>query len=140
MAANPVSDKDDNVIAIRKGRGGARPGAGRKPKAPNPFAKAGCHFVYVIHERDDPNVCKVGVASNPLGRLSALQVGTWRPLVIGALIEVGDETHALAVERLAHSYMRGLHESGEWFRVAVGDAVAFVAQAKDACAVAAQKV
>lgn len=150
----------DKVVPIegtqgwkKPGRGGARPGAGRKPGRPalsieeaarrdrlaaerrsarqerdalwHQTAKdnvSAC--VYVVHEIDEPAVCKIGITKGgPLARLSSLQVGTWRPLKLAGFVDVADEEIALAVERLVHGAFSGLHCRGEWFRVSAGRAM-----------------
>ena len=124
------------VVQLRTGRGGARPGSGRKPKHRKPdwipVVELKGHFVYVIHEADDPSVCKIGWATDPFKRLCAHQVSTWRRLKIAALISFSSDELAGVVESATHSALSGLHVSGEWFRVsperAEGEIVA-IAQA-----------
>lgn len=73
--------------------------------------------VYVIHEVDMPEICKIGIAGNVMARLGNLQTGTWRRLKIAAVFLVGDQQFATAVERQTHSALAGVHELGEWFKV-----------------------
>lgn len=134
MATNPVSDSVENVIAIKRGRGGARPGAGRPPLSPEAKKfrdlKRTRYCVYIIHEESDPTVCKIGIAKDPYRRLSDLQIGSWRKLKIAALFEVGNQATAEIVEKHAHGLLRGVHEVGEWFRVSPDEAQCRVV---DAC-------
>lgn len=139
MAADKVNDPSENVITIRKGRGGYRPGAGRKPKDVGHQMRERGHYVYVIHEMEDDSVCKVGVASSPISRLSALQVGTWRTLSLACAFRVSSEDEAHGVEKLAHEYMRGLHVSGEWFRATPDVAERFVERACTAAGITASR-
>jgi hypothetical protein len=75
------------------------------------------HFVYVIHEAGDDQVCKVGISGDPRGRLLQLQTATWHRLILAAAFRAGDPTEAAFVERAVHQSLSGLHLSGEWFRV-----------------------
>ena len=65
MAADPVSDNVENVIAIKRGRGGKRPGAGRPPLSVEAKrfreVKRTRYCVYVIHEDGNPEVCKLSL-------------------------------------------------------------------------------
>lgn len=110
-----------DVVQLRTGRGGARPGSGRKPKHKKPdwisAVELKGHFVYVIHEVEDASVCKVGVAADPFKRLCTHQVSTWRRLKIASLVSFSTEEAAGIVESATHSALSGLHVSGEWFRV-----------------------
>ena len=121
MAADKVTEPSENVITIRKGRGGYRPGAGRPPAtgkaAEFRAARRKSYCVYVMHETGSADVCKVGLAKDPYMRLADLQTGTWRRLSLSAVFEVADKPTAEVVEKFAHTLLRGLHESGEWFRV-----------------------
>lgn len=104
------------VVAIKKGRGGFREGAGRKPSGVKVKDLIG-NFIYVIHEGCDTTVCKIGVAVDPYKRVSTLQVSNWRRLKLSAVVSVATEIDAGKVERTAHAYLSGLHVTGEWFRV-----------------------
>lgn len=131
-------------MAGKKGRsGGARFGAGRKPNAW--YAEHGiepgklgvkkleskprwipparpCH-VYVIHEADNSQVCKIGIANNPARRLSALQVAHYRELVLAYSVKFGTEKLALDAEKHVHELFRSSHCRGEWFGVSAEEAV-----------------
>lgn len=103
-----------NVVPMKVGRGGARPGAGRKIGS---LTKAKAHFVYVIHEVDDATVCKIGIANDPIRRLSAHQVSTWRRLKLAAVFVAETPSAAMAIEASVHRVLYGAHVSGEWFKV-----------------------
>jgi hypothetical protein len=109
----------------RPGRGGARPGAGRKSSVsavkPGVTARqeatSGGYFVYVVHESECSDVCKIGIAKDPMSRFSALQVGTWRQLTLACTFGVANQAVALAVESAVHQRLRDRHKRGEWFAV-----------------------
>lgn len=95
-------------------RGGARAGAGRKPGS---LTVTRGRFLYVMHEADDPNACKVGVANNPSNRLGGHQVSTWRRLVLSSVVTCPTAAEAFLLERAVHKNLRGRHILGEWFEV-----------------------
>ena len=134
MANAQVSDNSENVIAIKRGRGGKRPGAGRPPLSPEARLfrdlKRPRYCVYIIHEDGDDAVCKIGIAKDPYRRLSELQTGSWRKLKIAKIFEVGTQAAAEIVEKHTHGLLRGAHEIGEWFRVSPDEASGRIA---DAC-------
>src|SRR5690606_2395641 len=84
-----------------------KPGAVTKDKG---------RFVYVVHEIDDPRICKIGIASDPVRRLRAHQVSTWRRLKLAAAFTAANADEALVIEAAVHHALSGLHVSGEWFR------------------------
>lgn len=55
-------------------------------------------FVYCLHEDGNPNPCKVGVATNLNKRMSSLQGGNWRPLVVAWTLVMPDRYLALQIE------------------------------------------
>lgn len=123
--------------AIRRGRGGARPGAGRKRSmspvtggitARDEVTSGGC-FVYVVHETDCPGVCKIGIAKDPMTRFSSLQVGTWRQLTLACAFGVPSQTRALAIEAAVHQALCDLHLRGEWFKVSASKACSMILSA-----------
>lgn len=123
--------------AVRSGRGGARPGAGRKRSnssvtgrvtARDEVTAGGC-FVYVVHETDCPSVCKIGIAKDPMTRFSSLQVGTWRQLTLACAFGVASQTRALAIEAAVHYALRDLHLRGEWFKVNAARACSMILSA-----------
>ncbi|WP_375338386.1 GIY-YIG nuclease family protein [Variovorax paradoxus] len=118
-------------MAGKRGRsGGARLGAGRKSNAYHAALAAGeikpkerreraglqtsC-FVYVVHEVAQPDICKIGVARNPVRRCSHLQVGTWRELMLAHSFHLPGEAIAFAVEQEVHKALSDVRQRGEWF-------------------------
>lgn len=120
----------DNVIQMKSGRGGARKGAGRKPGA---ATKRNGQFIYVIHEVDTPTICKIGIANDPLRRLSGHQVSTWRRLKLAASFTADDAQSAIAIESAVHKALWGVHVSGEWFRVEANKAIAEIHAVSECC-------
>lgn len=112
----------------RIGRGGARPGAGRKRIDPALSKKgkrreeARGYYVYVVHEVSAPGICKIGVATDPMARFSALQVGNWREMALAGAFGVGNQSFGLEVEKAVHDALASRHCRGEWFRVEAQDA------------------
>lgn len=121
-----------NVFPLRSKRGGARPGAGRKP-GPNAKTLGAGRFVYVVHEVESPGICKVGLANHPIKRLQAHQVSNWRPVKLAAAFTFANSMEAFLIERTAHGLLAGLHVSGEWFRVDTAGAIAAIRQAAASC-------
>lgn len=76
---------------------------------------AGLCSLYFIAPRDH-DVCKIGVAENPFGRLRELQTGCWEPLQIKALFWYPSRDIAGIHEfkSLALAKKEGLRLSGEW--------------------------
>ncbi|ATQ77891.1 hypothetical protein CR152_27850 [Massilia violaceinigra] len=120
-------------MAGKPGRsGGARIGSGRKSSSYHAMVAAGeikldqkpvrafrdvpC-FVYIVHEVLQPGVCKIGVALNAARRVSHLQVGTWRDLVLAESFLCPTEEAAHLVEREVHLALKEYHCRGEWFAV-----------------------
>lgn len=115
-------------------------GAGRKPKSYHDAVAAGeiklmpkvrvarvfrndpC-FVYVVHEIDCPDVCKIGIANNTAKRFSHLQVSTWRALKLAHCLQFPSEEIAFAVEQRVHESLGPHHRRGEWFSVSPDVAV-----------------
>lgn len=87
--------------------------------------------MYVVHEADDPSVCKIGIAVDVAKRLATLQIGTWRPLRVAAALHLPSQEAAESVEAAVHQAFAPLHCRGEWFRVEASRAVAEVSEAKD---------
>jgi hypothetical protein len=71
-------------------------------------------FVYVIGCDDHP--VKIGFSTNVLNRLSALQTGFHRPLVLFHCVET-PPGHGRKIERLCHQRLANYRLSGEWFDV-----------------------
>ena len=120
-------------MAGKRGRsGGARIGAGRKTKEQlaamlaagwsakertEPVFRDRPCAVYIVHEKECPEVCKIGIAGNAAKRFSALQVGTWRELLLSRTFVFSHEFHAHSVEFAAHELLSSKHSRGEWFSV-----------------------
>ena len=117
-----------DVVRVRTGRGGARPGAGRKPGS---ATKNNGRFVYVIHEVDETGVCKIGIANDPIKRLRAHQVSTWRRLVLARAFTAESSNAAMEIEASVHMAFSGLHVSGEWFRVCPERAISEISAASE---------
>lgn len=82
--------------------------------------------VYVIHEIGTDSPVKIGVAVNALLRLSNLQSGNHRRLVLTHVKEFPTEDVARAVERACHAHAENLCVSGEWFMLTVDSAIDLV--------------
>ena len=76
--------------------------------------------VYVV-AGNPAGPCKIGIAGSAKGRVSALQTGNPERLRVWAVVRA---LKPEALERAAHSVLRGHHLTGEWFSVSVGHAVA----------------
>lgn len=120
----------NNVVQIKSGRGGARQNAGRKPGS---ATKENGRFVYVIHEVDEPAICKIGIANDPIRRLRGHQVSTWRRLKLAAAFTAVSAEAASSIEASVHKALWGVHVSGEWFRVSPDRAIAEVATVASCC-------
>lgn len=99
---------------------GMRPGVSVNPR---PFMGSGNKiegsFLYVIGSSD--GYIKIGVTTNPRGRLTALQTGSPRPIsfkYIAATPGTGFD-----IEEHAHALMGGFRVAGEWFDCAWGTGV-----------------
>lgn len=74
--------------------------------------------VYVIAE-EARDLCKIGIAGNPKGRLGDLQVASARALFLEAAWRCDD---ARALERAAHKHLDSCRRAGEWFAISPCDA------------------
>lgn len=97
-------------------RGGARPGAGRKSN----YLGGGSgglngYFTYVLHEVENEQVCKIGIARRPFARLSAHQISNWRRLKFAAVFDCGSNRTAVLLEQYLRTTLRGRQILGEWF-------------------------
>lgn len=97
-------------------RGGKREGAGRKRQDAAP-SLAGGWYVYVLKEKEDNNYRKVGIASNPISRMSSHQVSNPRQLIFEKLWMLGGSDEYAAVEKAIHRAISPFHIRGEWFEV-----------------------
>jgi hypothetical protein len=87
-------------------------------------------FVYVIGAAQRGPL-KIGVAADPEARVVELQTGYPRPLRIHHSVKTGS---ARLAERYAHRLLHEKRLAGEWFQVALPDAVAAVSRAIEAVA------
>ncbi len=72
-------------------------------------------FVYFIHEFGDSSVFKIGkTANHPAERLTQLQTGNHRELIIYRWLEV---VNCSIVEEYLHTVFNDLRIRGEWFQV-----------------------
>lgn len=85
--------------------------------------------LYVIGLSDGPQ--KVGIAYNPLQRLSNLQVSSAGELKAAITICL-PRTIAIEVERYAHWLLKDRHIRGEWFNVTPAEAVKAARAARSA--------
>jgi hypothetical protein len=83
-------------------------------------------FVYVIGPPGGPQ--KIGMASDTLSRLRALQTSSPAQLVIAGHVSCG-RTEASRIEREAHRLLVQHRLAGEWFAVSPADAVAAIERA-----------
>jgi hypothetical protein len=87
----------------------------------------GLVYIYVIGpDRESP--VKIGVASNPVGRLGNMQVAHWEQLFIHGLFTVYSRGDAFRVEKLCHRRLEDHAMRGEWFNVFAEDAVGTVTE------------
>jgi hypothetical protein len=106
---------------------GIRPGIalGRKDfPGKGPGAIQGS-FLYVIDDRRGH--VKIGVTTDPRGRLAALQTANPRPLVFATIWATPGDGYA--VEAAAHTVLERFRMAGEWFSVTPTVAVAAVGAA-----------
>jgi len=84
--------------------------------------------IYVVAE-SEAGPCKIGVATNMKVRMVMLQNGNPRKLILAHTREVHWPSR-FAVEAIAHALVGELHRlSGEWFEVAIADAIRAVDEA-----------
>ena len=125
--------------SVRKAKGkhgGWRPGAGRKGRPKKGYQ----WLIYVIHEAEDPAVCKIGITSvSAKVRLGGLQVGNWRRLVLAASINLESKRIAAAIENSVRNKLSSALVGGEWFRVNLQDALRAIGQAMVEAAIEADQ-
>lgn len=107
-------------VVKKSGRGGYRPGAGRKPLSSKLQIPEGW-YVYALCETPASGFVKVGIAHRPYNRLSQAQTSNPRTLVFGALWSLGGSDVYAAVEKALHKALKPFHVRGEWFEVEVPD-------------------
>lgn len=83
------------------------------------------YCVYVIQEVET-EFLKIGVARNPVYRLSALQGGNPRKLQIAFTLLVKGRERAHVIEFNAHRILAQRKISGEWFKTSVAHATAVI--------------
>lgn len=101
---------------IKKGRGGARVGAGRKAGSLRPQIAEGW-YLYAIAEKPASDFLKIGIAHKPYDRLCSAQTSNPRQLVFVGLWSLGGSDTYMAVEKAIHRALSPFHERGEWFAV-----------------------
>lgn len=90
--------------------------------------KNGC-YVYVVGAFvNNRSVCKIGFATKPQKRLSALQVGSPHPLAIVNTMFFDDAYMAVVVERECHKFFQAAKILGEWFNIRPSIAIEIVAK------------
>ena len=83
-------------------------------------------FIYVIApEGTGASPCKIGISTNPDRRLRQLQTGFPHRLRVHHR-EAVDDDKARLLERLLHRDIGHLRQSGEWFDIAVDEAIGHV--------------
>ena len=97
------------------GRGGARPGAGRRPKSGRP--KNFGRFIYVVQATDDASACKIGIAADPYKRLSNLQRSNCRPLRLVGIFGAAGNSEAWQIEMAAKASMKPIRILGDWYKI-----------------------
>lgn len=83
-------------------------------------------YLYAIAELDEPHIVKIGRAAHPLWRMTELQMGNRRDLVLLGAWEV-DRANAVALERFVHEHFANRRVVGEWFNVRFEELATFVA-------------
>lgn len=101
----------------KTGRGGARPGAGRKPSSTAPRLEG--WYMYVLDETPSAGFLKIGIANKPYQRLSSAQTSNPRVLRFAGLWSLSGSDCYAAAEKALHKALRPFHVRGEWFEVAV---------------------
>jgi hypothetical protein len=84
------------------------------------------HYVYAIGAADGPT--KVGMTSQPLNRVAALQHAN-AELLAHRFFAADERSTALAIERAVHEELKSTHRSGEWFSIPLHDAAAAICSA-----------
>ena len=97
------------------GRGGARPGAGRRPKSGRP--KNLGRYLYVVQATDDGSACKIGIAANPYKRLPNLRRRYLRPLRLVGIFGAAGNSEAWQIELAAKASMKPIRILGDWYKI-----------------------
>ncbi|NTG48602.1 GIY-YIG nuclease family protein [Agrobacterium rhizogenes] len=91
------------------------------------FQTHGIRYVYAIAEIGEENIIKIGRAAHHLWRISELQMGNRRDLVLLGAWEVA-RVNAAALERLVHNKFSHRRVAGEWFNVPIEELATFIAR------------
>jgi hypothetical protein len=82
--------------------------------------------VYIISEGDAGPPVKIGVANNPLSRISELQTGNPRKLRLARAWNMATRDGAFAVERAVLSQLSDRRLSGEWVDATESEVAALI--------------
>lgn len=85
--------------------------------------------IYVLSESVNPNICKIGIAKDPIRRMSQLQTGNYRKLQIHHIIQMPHGVRARTVESIVHNKLSSVKIDGggeEWFKIGAENAFAIV--------------
>lgn len=77
-------------------------------------------YLYIVAESG--GYVKVGRARHPIWRLSDLQCGNWRTLVLAA-VWAGERLEIKKLERRVHDDLSSLSARGEWFECTAETAI-----------------
>lgn len=72
-------------------------------------------YVYIIY--DPSGLCKIGKANNVKKRLSTLQIGNPRKLLVYYKFTCKSPSRSNLLEKLSHAKLAPFRLSGEWFNV-----------------------
>ena len=100
------------------------------PVKPNEIPRFQHHdvrYLYAIAEFGEAHIVKIGRAAHPLWRMSELQIGNRRELVLVGAWSVA-RANAAALERCVHQYFSHRRVAGEWFNVPFDELSTFIAR------------
>ncbi len=83
----------------------------------NKLNKQETNNIYLMKE-DALGLCKIGIASNPMSRLSTLQVACPQNITLLGFLKI---ENAKIYEAELHARYHGKHYRGEWFRLLDSD-------------------
>jgi hypothetical protein len=93
-----------------------------------------CCFLYVIHEVENPSLCKVGLTTTkPRARLSAMQSLNWRALKLAAALRIPDRDKFWEIERAIKARLAPFRRAGGWLAVDPDRIVSELHKAAGAC-------
>lgn len=81
------------------------------------ITRTGTCYIYVIAEHGAERPVKIGVAQDPLKRLSSMQSGNHRKLTLRHQVLCDNKDHGVAVEAALHAWFAARRGLGEWFDV-----------------------